>query len=149
MITETGTVVAVSGERVWVQTIRGGACESCSARQGCGQRALAGISGGRANQVLVGNTLGARVGDEVTVAIHETALLGASVLVYALPLVLMMLGTLAGQAVASGHEGGAVFGAALGLMVGFMIARRAGSRKAGQYEPKLMTASPIRGDTGC
>lgn len=102
MITETGKVVAVSGDRVWVQTIRISACESCSARSGCGQRALAGVSGGRANQVLVANHLNARVGDEVTVAIEESALLGASLLVYALPLALMVLGAVSGHQLSGG-----------------------------------------------
>lgn len=50
MITETGKVVAEKGERVWVQTIRASACQSCAARSGCGQRVLASATGGRANQ---------------------------------------------------------------------------------------------------
>lgn len=138
MITETGKVVAVSGDRVWVQTIRTSACESCSARNGCGQRALAGVSGGRANQVLVTNSLGARVGDEVTVAIDESALLGASLLVYALPLLLMVLGTVAGHQLSGGHDAAAMSGAAAGLFAGFFLARRAGSNPARDYEPRLL-----------
>lgn len=146
MITETGKVVAVSGERIWVQTIRTSACESCSARNGCGQRALAGVSGGRANQVLVTNSLGAKVGDEVTVAIEESALLGASLLVYALPLLLMVLGTLSGHQLSGGHDAAAMFGAAVGMVVGFMIARRAGSKSGKNYEPRLVKVRQMLAD---
>ncbi|PXX90254.1 sigma E positive regulator RseC/MucC [Marinobacter vulgaris] len=147
MITETGRVVAVTGDRVWVQTIRTSACESCSARQGCGQRALAGVSGGRANQVLVANSLGARVGDEVTVAIDESALLGASLLVYALPLVLMVLGTVSGHQLSEGHDGAAMLGAAVGMAAGFMVARRIGSNPGRGYEPRLVKVSQIHADS--
>lgn len=138
MITETGKVVAVKGDRVWVQTIRTSACSSCSARNGCGQRALASVSAGRANQVLVANTLGARVGDEVTVAIEESALLGASLLVYALPLLLMVAGAVSGHHFSAGHEGMAMLGAATGLVLGFLAARRGQSRSGGTWEPRLV-----------
>ncbi|MFO7994676.1 MAG: SoxR reducing system RseC family protein [Marinobacter sp.] len=143
MITETGKVVAVSGDRVWVQTIRTSACESCSARNGCGQRALAGVSGGRANQVLVTNTLGARVGDEVTVAIEESALLSASLLVYALPLVLMVLGAVTGHQLSEGQDAAAMLGAALGMGAGFIVARRVGSNPNRDYEPRLVRTGQV------
>lgn len=123
MITETGRVVAVKDGKAWVQTIRASACESCSARGGCGQRVLAGASSGRANQVLVSNHLNARVGDEVTVAIEESALLSASVLVYGLPLLLLVLGAVAGQHWLPGPDAGAIAGAVAGLVAGFAIAR--------------------------
>lgn len=148
MITETGKVVALSGNRVWVQTIRTSACESCSARNGCGQRALAGVSGGRANQVLVTNSMGARVGDEVTVAIDESALLGASLLVYALPLVLLVLGAVAGHQLSGGLDAVAMLGAALGMAAGFVVARRVGSNPARDYEPRLVKVGQALSDPG-
>lgn len=148
MITETGKVVAVSGDRVWVQTIRTSACESCSARNGCGQRALAGVSGGRANQVLVPNSLGARVGDEVTVAISESALLGASLLVYGLPLILMVLGAVFGHQFSGGDDAAAMLGAAAGLAAGFTIARRAARSVAGENGPRLVKVAQVASHPG-
>lgn len=146
MITEAGKVVGVVDDRVWVQTIRTSACESCSARHGCGQRALAGVSGGRANQILVSNSLGARVGDEVTVAINESALLGASLLVYAMPLVLMVAGAVSGHQLAVGHAASevvAMVGAAMGLASGFLAARWGQTRKADTWEPTLVDVRPV------
>lgn len=144
MITETGRVVAVMGDKAWVQTIRASACESCSARSGCGQRVLANASSGRANQVLVSNHLSARVGDEVTVAIEESALLSASLLVYALPLLLMVLGAVTGQQLFPAQDAGAIAGAITGLAGGFILARIAQSRAGADYEPVLVNILPVR-----
>ena len=137
MITETGQVVAESGSKVWVMTIRQSACQSCSARHGCGQKALATMSQGKANQILVDNILGARVGDQVTLAIGESALLGASLLVYALPLLLMVAGAMAGHWLFPGGDLPALVGAVAGLTVGFALVRRALRRSAGDWEPRM------------
>lgn len=142
MITETGRVIALQGDQAWVQTIRQSACGSCSARQGCGQRVLASASGGRANQVLVANSLGARVGDEVTVAIAESALLSASLLVYALPLLLFVAGALVGHRLVPGSDAGALTGALLGLGAGFLGSRLLNVRIGDKGAPELVRILP-------
>ena len=138
MITESGRVVAVSGNTVWVQTIRQSACQSCSARSGCGQRVLAAASGGRANQVQVLNTLNANVGDNVTLGIAEQALLQASLLVYALPLLLMVAASMTASLLVPGSDGVAIVAAGLGLGTGFVVARLLQRRMPGDYQPHLM-----------
>lgn len=142
MITETGRVVAVKDGRAWVQTIRASACESCSAKSGCGQRVLASATAGRANQVLVTNHLNALVGDEVSIAIEESALLSASLLVYAVPLLLLVLGAVTGQQWFPGQDAGAVAGAIAGLAAGFGIARMVQSRAGYGYQPTLIRVLP-------
>ncbi|WP_336367119.1 SoxR reducing system RseC family protein [Marinobacter sp. C2H3] len=143
MITEQGLVVAVQGDDVWVQTIRTSACQSCAARSGCGQRSLARLSAGRANQVRVANALSAAVGDRVTLGIEESAVLKASAVVYALPLITMLLGTLAGNALAPGGDSGALIGALAGLAGGFAVSRRA-QRSAGlRAAPVLMAVESV------
>ena len=141
MITETGKVVALKGDKVWVQTIRTSACQSCAARSGCGQRVLASATGGRANQVRVANHLDARVGDQVVLAIEETALLRASFLVYAIPLALMVVGALAGHHGSGGLDVFAMAGAMAGLGGGFAVARRLQGR-SGDYEPRMVRIVP-------
>ncbi|QSP96304.1 SoxR reducing system RseC family protein [Marinobacter salinisoli] len=143
MITETGKVVAVKGDHAWVQTIRLSACNSCSARKGCGQRALAAATSGRANQVLVRNSVNAAVGDEVTLGIDEKALLGASVLAYALPLVLMVVATVAGHRLSGGANLWAMAGAVIGLAGGFMVGRGLQSRSDDAYEPRVLRVNRI------
>ena len=44
MLTETGRVVAVDGDRLWVETIRKSTCGSCAAQKGCGHGLLNRIS---------------------------------------------------------------------------------------------------------
>lgn len=143
MITETGKVVAVSGEHVWVQTIRTSACQSCSARNGCGQKVLASATGGRANQVRVVNSVSACVGEDVTLGIDESALLGASLLVYALPLLLMVVASIIGHQFSGGSDAFAMAGAAAGLASGFLISRKLQRRNTGSYEPRLLRVNRI------
>ncbi|MBK1872824.1 MULTISPECIES: SoxR reducing system RseC family protein [Marinobacter] len=143
MITETGKVVAVSGEHAWVQTIRISACQSCSARNGCGQKLLASATGGRANQVRVVNSVNACVGQDVTLGIEESALLGASMLVYALPLLLMVVASVVGHQVSGGNDFVSMVGAAAGLASGFFISRKLQHRKSGGYEPRLLRVNRI------
>jgi len=143
VITETGKVVALKGDRVWVQTIRTSACQSCAARNGCGQKVLAAASGGRANQILVANSINARVGDEVTIGIDEQALLGASLLVYALPLILMVIASILGHHLSGGHDGTAMLSAIAGLALGFFAGQKLQRAGGKDYEPRLVRVNRI------
>lgn len=146
MITETGKVIAEKGDSVWVRTIRASACQSCAARSGCGQRVLASATGGRANQILVANTVNARVGDEVTIGIDERALLGASLLVYALPLVLMVIASVLGHRLSGGEDGVAIVAAVAGLASGFWLGRWLQRGVGANYEPRLVRVDRIAAD---
>jgi len=143
MITETGKVVAVDGDQAWVQTIRTSACQSCSAKAACGQKALAQVTGGRANQVCVLNSANARVGDEVVLGIDEQSLLQASLWVYGLPLLLMVLFSIAGHQWWGGSDLFAIVGALLGLAGGFILVRRWQDRAAGRLQPKMLRVNRI------
>ena len=143
MITETGKVVALKGDRVWVQTIRASACQSCAARNGCGQKVLAAATGGRANQILVTNTINARVGDEVTIGIDEQALLGASLVVYAIPLILMVAASILGHHLSAGQDLAAMLSAAGGLALGFLVVRKLQRPGIMDYEPRLVRVNRI------
>lgn len=140
MIEENGTVIAVDGGAVWVQTIRQSTCGSCSARKGCGQGALARMTDGRANQVRVRNTCGAAVGDRVILGIEESQLLRASLLVYALPLVLLLAGALVASGLWPGRDLAAILGGAVGLASGFVLLRVFSSGELGEsrLQPSLL-----------
>lgn len=147
MITETGKVVALANDRAWVQTIRTSACQSCSARAACGQRALARVSGGRANQILVANAVGARVGDEVVIGIDEQSLLAASLAVYGGPLLLMILASIAGYRWFGGTDGSAILGALVGLGSGFWWVRIWQRNRGDRYEPRLLRVNRAKSVT--
>ncbi len=137
MIQESGEVIAVVGGDIWVQTIRQSVCQSCSARHGCGQKVLSGATSGRANQVRVANTLGARVGDTVIVEIDEALLLRASVLVYGVPLLFTVVAAVVAQSWIAASDGVAITGAVAGMGFGFWLSRWVQKHHAHQYQPRL------------
>jgi sigma-E factor negative regulatory protein RseC len=68
--------------------------------------------------------------------------------VYALPLLLMVLGAVAGQQWLPGQDAGAIAGALAGLVAGFGIARIIQSRAGHGYEPTLVDLLPVRAGIG-
>ncbi len=137
MVTESGTVISVQGSQAWVQTLRQSACQSCSVRQGCGQKALASLTSGQARQVRVSNTLGAKPGDVVTIAIPESALLKGSLLVYALPLLLMVIATMLADILAPGQDLAAIVAALVGLGAGLGGTRWVSGRGDKHWHPMM------------
>lgn len=129
MLTETGRVVAVENDGLWVETIRQSTCGSCSASKGCGHSLLNKIGDGRRSLVRVipcEHSPGEyAVGQSVRIGIPETVVLRSSFVVYILPLLLMLLGAGSVPALAVDWSGdlAALCGAALGLAVGVALIR--------------------------
>lgn len=123
MLEESGVVVAIDGNQAWVQTIRKSACSSCEAKSGCGQGVLARISDGKANQVLVANTLNLEVGDEVLLGIPEDMLIKASVMVYLLPLLVMIIAASITEKWIAPGDGWVAASGLLGLALGFLLVK--------------------------
>src|SRR5690606_41454057 len=119
-----------------VPTLRPSSGQGCSARSGCGQRALSAVSGGRAHQVLVDTSVGARVGDEVVIGLDEHSLLNASLVIYGLPLVLMVLASVMTHSWAAGSDLGAIAGAVAGLGVGFWLVQRWQAGAGDRYQDR-------------
>lgn len=122
MTESDAVVVRVEGEHAWVDIQTN--CSSCSST-GCGL----GSGRSRAPQ-RVRNDVGARVGDQVMLAVPEGAVLRAVLFCYLLPVVLALAGGASGMAI--GGEGGAIAGAMLGLAGGWTSLRVFGRR-----EPEL------------
>lgn len=128
MLVETGRIVAVGDDSLWVETIRQSTCGSCAAQKGCGHGLLNRISEGRSVYIRVmrgalADTVCA-VDDQVRIGIPEQVILRGSVVLYILPLFFM----LAGAAIAAGFwpaspDGAAAAGAAAGLVLGFALVR--------------------------
>ncbi|MBT5387910.1 MAG: SoxR reducing system RseC family protein [Porticoccaceae bacterium] len=121
MIFETGTVVAVESDGLWVETIQKTACEACVAKKGCGTRVLSKLTG-KTNRIRVllnqqpADSLS--VGQDVTIAIPEDVIVKGSMLVYLLPVVCALIGT---WAVGSSGDLLAILGALSGLLFGGLI----------------------------
>ena len=92
-LSETGRVVAVEPDAVWIEADRSAACGKCAARAGCGQGALSALlqSGKGRVRAISGETLSAAqcaVGDGVVIQVPEATLLCGTLLIYGFPLVI-------------------------------------------------------------
>lgn len=150
MLTENGRVVAIDGDSVWVETLRGSACGSCSARSGCGHDMMNRVAAGSSRGIVrarrsTGFSLPLAVHDSVTLALPESSFLAAASTLYLAPLLSTLAGALTANRLAgsaglspAGSDLTALAGAALGLAIGLglarVLARRAG---AGSFEPKI------------
>lgn len=138
-------MVATDGEVAWVETQRRAACGACAASHGCGTSVLGQWFGQRMARIRVLNRCGAGVGDEVIIGIREDALVRGSLAVYAVPVVGLVAGALAGDAlgVALGLAGadwvGIIAGLA-GLGTGLSLVRRYARRlqRDERYQPVVL-----------
>ncbi|MEE4192651.1 MAG: SoxR reducing system RseC family protein [Halieaceae bacterium] len=124
MLTETGRVVAVDPDSLWVETIRRSTCGSCSAAKGCGHGILNRMTDGHRNLLKVSTAAFPegrfQVDDEVSIAIPEDVIVGSSFVVYMVPLLctLLVAGSVAGLLPAASDLAtflGAVLGFGLGV----------------------------------
>lgn len=128
MLTETGRVVAVDQDGLWVETIRQSTCGSCAAQKGCGHGILNRIGDGKRGyiRVLSGKvaTRDCAVDDQVRISIPEEVILRGSLVVYMVPLLCMLAGAAAAVNLLSGAQDLlAALGAVAGFALGFGIVR--------------------------
>lgn len=125
MITETGRVVAVEQDCVWVETIQASTCDSCSAQKGCGQSLVAKWDGNTSfiRVLLQGrDPANYHLHDTITVGIPERVVANGSLLVYLTPLLAMMAALMVGQWLQVG-EGISILLALTGLVAGGLLVR--------------------------
>ena len=142
-LSETGRVVAVEPDAVWIEADRSAACGKCAARAGCGQGALSALlhSGKGRVRATSGETLTAAqcaVGDEVVIKVPEATLLGGTLLIYGFPLVAGAILSILASNLGDLWSAAAF---ATGLLSGFAILRfatvRSGGVLPGLSEPQL------------
>ena len=150
MLEESARVVATEGREVWVETQRRSSCASCSAQAGCGTSVLSKVIGRRRSRMRVLSDIPLRVGDDVVIGIREQALIQGSLAVYAVPLMLLLLGALTGRLGAerllwdSAEAASIILGAA-GFAAGFLWVKRFTRRirNDGTFNP-WCCAGPMR-----
>ena len=91
MIEEEAQVIDVDGDKLILQAQTQSACGSCSANKGCGTSLLAKVIGRKFTRFQAQNNVNAVVGDTVIVGIPEDALLKGSLVMYAVPVMGMLL----------------------------------------------------------
>jgi len=94
MLQETGRIIDIETNALWVETIRHSTCNACAAKKGCGQRLLSKITGQSMQlRVLVNPEDMSRykIGNNVVLGIPGGVVVKGSLFVYLLPLLLMMV----------------------------------------------------------
>lgn len=125
MLLETGRIVSIEPQGLWVETIQRSACGSCQAQKGCGHSLLAkvGASASHLWVLLEGRDPNQyHVGNEVQIGVPEEVIVQGSLFVYMVPLLSMIAAT-----VVAHHylfsDGTTASCALLGLLIGAAIVR--------------------------
>lgn len=126
MICESGRVVSVDGEWVWVETLRTSSCVKCSAKAGCGQSLLNSIFAGKRHYVKVAaNGMADKVHlhDQVEIAIPEHGIVKGSFVMYLFPLLMLIVGAGMAQEMAGSSDAYTIAGAAAGFLLSLLLVR--------------------------
>lgn len=125
MLLETGRILAIEPQGLWVETIQRSACGSCQAQKGCGHSILAkfGTTASSLWVLLEGRDPAQyKVGDEVQIGVPEEVIANGSLFVYLVPLVTLLIATFIAHR--QGLTDGLVaISAFVGLLVGGAIVR--------------------------
>lgn len=145
LVREEGTVVQVEAGQVIVAVVQTSACQSCAAKQGCGQAALSdwGDADRQAakNHFAIPHDGPLRPGDRVTLGIEEDTVSLAAVWMYLWPLACAFLALLGAAALHFPEP--AQLGAALaGGGLAFAATRRRFSRAGGRWIPRILETHP-------
>ena len=125
MILETGRIVAVEPQGLWVETIQRSACGSCQAQKGCGHSALAkfGASASYLWVLLEGRDASHyRIGAEVKIGVPEDVIAKGSLFIYMVPLIAMITATFIAHHYFN-NDGWTALSALCGLGLGAAIVR--------------------------
>jgi len=129
VISASGQVIKIEEDFVWAQIEGNSACAHCTARPGCGVVELTKLFGRRANHIRIPNSMKASLGDEVILGVSETALLKATVMLYLLPLLSMLISAGVINVMVS-NEVSIVLAAGFGLFAGLGAVRYLALRNA-------------------
>ena len=90
MIEELAVVVKIENHQVWVEAGQNSACGGCQQKASCTTNALGNVL--KKKTVPVDSCIQLKPGDQVMVAIDESLLLRASLLLYLVPLIALFTG---------------------------------------------------------
>ncbi|WP_111640182.1 SoxR reducing system RseC family protein [Marinomonas shanghaiensis] len=147
MIEETGRVLSIEDGFADVETIRTSSCTSCRARHGCGHHAIAQVSSSNRMRMKAIDPLAVKVGQSVVIGIPEDTLLQASIWMYLIPL----LGLVVGAVIPSlwgGESDIAVVFAILGFTGGLLLAKKKSKQEMNNldYYPKILRIESLNDD---
>lgn len=123
MLTESARVLRRDGNRVELELQRGSACGHCELSEGCGTGAIGRLLGHRTRSLVIETSQLCHPGDQVVLSLPESALVRASLMLYGMPLLgLLLAGALA--ILVAVPEWLIVVSAGVGLYAGIRMAAR-------------------------
>ena len=134
----TGTVTSIDGAYAIVETRRENGCGRCHETGGCGGANISRMMCSAPTQWRVLNPRGARVGEEVRIAVADGAVGAGALIVYVMPLGLLLAGAVLGTALFS--EEGAIAGSLAGLLGGWVVMRNQQKRRLEdpRFQPHIL-----------
>ena len=147
MICETGRIIAMEGEWVWIETQQMSACHSCAAKAGCGQHLLSNVFPSKRQHLKLSTRTFAdtvQLYDNVELAIPEQSIVKGAFLLYGLPLLMLLLGTVAASSFFPANDAMAGLGAFIGFSAAVLIVRGHAywHRDDPQYHPMIKRILP-------
>jgi sigma-E factor negative regulatory protein RseC len=126
MLEQHALVLAVHQQQAQVEVVRSKPCGICGQTRGCGASIWGRLFGHQTVTFSVDNSLQARAGEMVIIGIQDGAVMASAWQAYGWPLLLTMLGALAGTnwlQFSSQADINAFIGAAIGLLIAFVLLR--------------------------
>jgi len=137
MIKQRATVIEVTDDTIWLQAERQSTCSQCQIKQGCGTGMLAKHVGKRFSKIAVNKTAETTVGQAITIAIPEQALLQGAVMMYLLPLVLLFFFSITARLAQFGEVVEIIAGLG-GLSAGFIWVQHSLKNKKDGFQAKVV-----------
>lgn len=144
MIEETGRVLTTEDGFAEVETIRTSSCTACRARHGCGHHAVAQLSSTNRMRMRAVDPLQVEVGQEVIVGIPEDTLLKASIWMYCVPLMGLVLGASL-PSLLSDEPIWSVIASIAGFAGGLLFARKQAQKQAtnSAFQPRILRVKSL------
>jgi positive regulator of sigma E activity len=147
---EQGIVIEIRGDKILVETGTASLCGGCSASHSCAMS-----PDGLSRRLWMDNDRGARVGDGVTFEIAEKAVVAAAAVVYLLPVLMLVSGTVLGASAGGRFDLGGdlplIAGGIAGLLVSVPVswALSAVMKKKNIAVPRLIDITRKDGAINC
>ena len=144
MMRTLATVVAVDSGQITVSCQQETSCGHCASRDSCGTGIVSKAMPGRSHQINISTNEKITLGQVVEIGLSERSMLSSALLVYMLPLLFLVGGSLIGQYIfidlAASSQLGVIVSAVVATTVGLMIARYYAKRLDGDaaYKPSLI-----------
>ena len=154
MIEQVAHVHAINPTSVWLDTVRLSTCNSCSMKSGCGQRLMNQATNCKRSriQLPLPTQMSLQVGDEVVLGIPQKAFIKASLMTFAMPLVVMLATAIMAQAL-SASEPVIALTALVGLGLGLALVRlysrslstSNNTSASNQWQPVILRQQQVEG----